>query len=1034
MPEFYLTPSSISYLALFILASIITLYLVDRTIRHGWRSSLQKDGVLLVIFTCITLLSLLFFLEYSLLPADRVYPFFLENTIVAILLMALLQFAYSFPAPDDKQKTERRVSLIISGAYLLWELGYAIKQFHVLGTIGKVLFRTDLMQYAMICGFIWVVIAFASNAVRNWKVPAVRNFALIMLIPMGLALLTITNNVTPAATYLYPVSLSVGLLLTLFLFALNYLSSQPEQVSFIVKISGAVLTSVLALFGTLPWLVTSAYANHYVSPVMELDHRTIHFRPDGQGGYLVEEIPFQWKSDFGDPVVFPNVNDGVDHEFDFPFLGQSYDTISIYRKGYIVIGDALGVYPAPVPILYPLNADIHTGGPPPKSGVFLRKGTGKVVVTWYNMPPNFPSTSQDDGTYTFQAVLFDDGSFDFTYNGLPEFKFYADSPPDATVQVIGLKPEKMPTGTSNFTQVPMRIGPDGALQDEYRFFRIYLHEFLQPIAGMVIVGSFVFLIGAALVLNYGLARPLNALLEGVQHFDKGRRDIVIPIQSNDEIGYLTNSFNKVGGELNELIHTLENRVDERTQELADANHQLRMEMEARVVAQAQLLEQQRAVAALAERERLARDLHDGIGQVLGFINVQAQSAKDSVQNGDKQAATQLLKRLVDVAQDAHDDVRGYILGLKEKPATHLCEDFLPLLEQYCQDLLDKFGFQTHLYLPEQRPLNIASREVETQLLYVIREALGNACVHSGEKEAQVTIILDEKQVQAVIEDGGIGFHARNGPERRKAGHFGLRIMRERAEGVGGSLEIKSAPGSGTRVTVILPRQPRVESTPGRRILLVDDHPLFLEGMANLLAGRGMSVVGTACDGLEAQAKVRELHPEMILMDIEMPRCDGLEATRRIKAEMPDVKVVMLTVSGDERHLFEALLSGASGYLLKSLDAAELSSLLDELLRGEVSLSPGLAAKMLDAFTRHKLPLIQTPGVHPAKDPDPGYLNERQMETLRLVARGMSYKVVAEQLGVSEVTIKYRMGEILTRLHLNSKREAVQYFKGGKLKQ
>jgi DNA-binding NarL/FixJ family response regulator len=259
-------------------------------------------------------------------------------------------------------------------------------------------------------------------------------------------------------------------------------------------------------------------------------------------------------------------------------------------------------------------------------------------------------------------------------------------------------------------------------------------------------------------------------------------------------------------------------------------------------------------------------------------------------------------------------------------------------------------------------------------------------------------------------------------------------MRERAEDVGGSLEIESAPGSGTRVTVILPRQLGAESKPGRRVLLVDDHPLFLEGMVNLMAGRGMTVVGTASDGLEAQEKARELHPEVILMDIEMPRCDGLEATRRIKAEMPEVKVVMLTVSGEERHLFEALLSGASGYLLKSLDAAELTSLLEELLRGEISISPSLANKMLEAFTRHKAPPAQPPSVHAPKEPEPGYLNERQMETLRLVAQGMGYKVVAEKLGVTEVTIKYRMGEILTRLHLNSKREAVRYFQEGKLKQ
>ena len=99
-----------------------------------------------------------------------------------------------------------------------------------------------------------------------------------------------------------------------------------------------------------------------------------------------------------------------------------------------------------------------------------------------------------------------------------------------------------------------------------------------------------------------------------------------------------------------------------------------------------------------------------------------------------------------------------------------------------------------------------------------------------------------------------------------------------------------------------------------KILLVDDHPLFLEGIQNLLTARGLHVVGTAGDGLEALAQARALHPNLILMDVQMPRCDGLAATRLIKAEMPDVKIVMLTVSARDQHLFEAVRSGASGYM------------------------------------------------------------------------------------------------------------------------
>ncbi|MEN6409120.1 MAG: response regulator, partial [Anaerolineaceae bacterium] len=322
-----------------------------------------------------------------------------------------------------------------------------------------------------------------------------------------------------------------------------------------------------------------------------------------------------------------------------------------------------------------------------------------------------------------------------------------------------------------------------------------------------------------------------------------------------------------------------------------------------------------------------------------------------------------------------------------------------------------------------------------QLLYVIREALSNARAHSGQKEAGVTITYTESSVQAVIADQGIGFSQQN-----QSAHFGLGIMRERVEQVGGSLEIVSVPGSGTSVIAKLPRMPGTESMDRKRILLVDDHPLFLEGMTNLITGHKMQVVGTARNGLEAQEKARALHPDVILMDIEMPRCDGLEATRRIKAEIPDIKVVMLTVSDEEQHLFDALRSGASGYLLKSLDAAELTTLLEELLRGEISISPSLASKMLEAFTRCKAPPTQLPFTHSERaQKESGaaaasdLLTDRQMEILRMVAQGKRYKEVALQLGLAEVTVKYHMGEILARLHLSSRREAIRYIQNNQTK-
>src|SRR3990170_2876537 len=135
------------------------------------------------------------------------------------------------------------------------------------------------------------------------------------------------------------------------------------------------------------------------------------------------------------------------------------------------------------------------------------------------------------------------------------------------------------------------------------------------------------------------------------------------------------------------------------------------------------------------------------------------------------------------------------------------------------------------------------------------------------------------------------------------------------------------------------------------VLLVDDHTLFREGMASLLSAQeDIEVVGEASDGLEALEKARDLVPDLILMDIKMPRCNGLQATRLIKEEMPHVRIVMLTVSEDDQDLFEAIKSGAEGYLLKTLKARELFEMIRGVLRGEAPLSRSMARKILEEFS------------------------------------------------------------------------------------
>ncbi len=205
-----------------------------------------------------------------------------------------------------------------------------------------------------------------------------------------------------------------------------------------------------------------------------------------------------------------------------------------------------------------------------------------------------------------------------------------------------------------------------------------------------------------------------------------------------------------------------------------------------------------------------------------------------------------------------------------------------------------------------------------------------------------------------------------------------------------------------------------------RVLLVDDHALVRSGIGSLLKAHNIEVVGEACDGLEALEKARQLHPDIILMDIKMPRCDGLEATRLIKAEMPEIKIIMLTVSDDEEDLFEAIKSGAAGYLLKNLKADEFFALISGVTKGEAAITPVLATKIIEEFARQKT------GEAEAAPPSDSEPTARETDVLRLVAAGASNKEIASYLNITENTVKYHMRNIMEKLHLRNKAQVAAY--------
>lgn len=206
-----------------------------------------------------------------------------------------------------------------------------------------------------------------------------------------------------------------------------------------------------------------------------------------------------------------------------------------------------------------------------------------------------------------------------------------------------------------------------------------------------------------------------------------------------------------------------------------------------------------------------------------------------------------------------------------------------------------------------------------------------------------------------------------------------------------------------------------------RIVLADDHPLFREGLVGLINSQpDMEVAGQASDGLEVLTLARDLHPDLVIMDIKMPMCDGLEATRLLRGTTPALRILILTIHDEDEKLFEAIKAGASGYLLKNTNSADFLAGVRNVLAGEAALPSRLAARLLDEFSRLTNRAVPLPSTESDVD-----LTAREREVLNCIATGATDREIATQLSLSLHTVKTHVRNILNKLHAVNRRQAAR---------
>jgi CheY-like chemotaxis protein/two-component sensor histidine kinase len=373
-----------------------------------------------------------------------------------------------------------------------------------------------------------------------------------------------------------------------------------------------------------------------------------------------------------------------------------------------------------------------------------------------------------------------------------------------------------------------------------------------------------------------------------------------------------------------LNETLENKVKERTMLAEDRSKQL------------QALAMELIEAEERERLRIAGLLHDDLQQILAAARMQLQGVCETMPREPILACVeQLLEESIGKARRLSHELSPVVLH-------HSC---LPTALKWLADQMrDQFGLQVQLESESDRPVESAPYKVF--LFRAAQELLFNVVKHSGVKSTQVLLSSSDISLAMIVSDQGKGFNPNILDSYTTTRGFGLLTLRERARYIGGNLVIESSPGQGSRFTLTVPisqaktdemeqgaadRQPLTQAGFSTSVgigdimvLFVDDHAIMRRGLIGLMAGQpNIRVVGEAANGREAIERVRQLKPDVVVMDISMPEMDGIEATRRIKAEFPTVRVIGLSMHQEEQLGNSMHQAGAEAFVSKTASPAEL---------------------------------------------------------------------------------------------------------------
>jgi DNA-binding NarL/FixJ family response regulator/signal transduction histidine kinase len=441
----------------------------------------------------------------------------------------------------------------------------------------------------------------------------------------------------------------------------------------------------------------------------------------------------------------------------------------------------------------------------------------------------------------------------------------------------------------------------------------------------------------------------------------------------------------------------------------------------------------RIEAVNRERQRLARDIHDSVLQVLALVQRRGTEAGGEAAELGRLAGEQerALRALVTSWREA-EVASGAPPDSADGDTTLI--DLRELIGRHAGANVSLAAPDTPVWLPAGQAGELAA---------AVGAALDNVRAHAPGAHAWLLIEDDADEVVISVRDDGPGLppgrldvaagEGRRGVAQRhgdvggRAGHRGRAAAAARDSGVAVNPAkpprmVRVAQQARSTVGAMGEQQPNNATgvVPAIRVMVVDDHPMWRDAVARDLTEAGYEVVATAGDGREAVRRALTVRPRVVVLDMQMPELTGAEATARLVAADPGIRVLVLSASGEQHDVLEAVKAGATGYLVKSASRAELIDAVRRTAEGEAVFTPGLAGLILGEFRR-----IAHDPTRPV-DTRQASLTERETEVLRLVAKGLSYKQIAERLVLSHRTVQNHVQNTLNKLHLHNRVELARY--------